>query len=244
MKLITRQSYEVTGETCHNLEVEIPGRSRREEIVVVGAHYDSVDGSPGANDNATGTAALLALARSMARVEAARTIRFVTFVNEEPPHFQSDLMGSAVYARRCHQRGERIVAMLSLETIGYYSDARHSQHYPFPLGLVYPWQGNFIAFVANTDSADLVRQCIRVFRSEVQFPSEGAALPSGLPGIGSSDHWAFWQEGYSAVMITDTAPFRYPHYHTTQDTPDKIDFDRMARVNEGIEKVVRALINP
>jgi hypothetical protein len=241
---VQRQSYEVLKEMCHNFEVEIPGTSRREEIVVIGAHYDSVPGSPGANDNGSGVAALLALSESLARMQPARTLRFVTFVNEEPPHFQTKLMGSWVYARRARERGERIVAMLSLETIGYYSDAKGSQKYPFPLGLLYPSRGNFIAFVGNTRSAELVRNCIRTFRNEAQFPSEGAALPGGIVGVGWSDHWAFWQEGYSAVMVTDTAPFRYPYYHTDEDTPDKLDYDPLARVTEGLERVIRALANP
>ena len=153
-------------------------------------------------------------------------------------------MGSRVYARRSHERGERIVAMLSLETIGYYSEAKGSQKYPFPFGLLYPSRGNFIAFVGNTRSADLVRACIHRFRQEAQFPSEGAALPGAIEGVGWSDHWAFWQEDYPALMVTDTAPFRYPHYHSIEDTPDKLDYERLARVTEGLEKVIRSLVNP
>jgi hypothetical protein len=241
---VQRQSYEVEKQVCHNFEIEITGKSRREEIVVIGAHYDSVLGSPGANDNGSGVAALLALSTSLAPIEPSRTLRLVAFVNEEPPYFQTELMGSRVYARRARQRGERIVAMLSLETMGYYSDAVGSQKYPFPFGLLYPSRGNFIAFVGNTRSGHLVRNSIAAFRKEAQFPCEGAALPAGIAGVGWSDHWAFWQEGYAAVMVTDTAPFRYPHYHTGEDTPDKLDYDRLARVTEGLEKVIRALVNP
>jgi Peptidase family M28 len=241
---VQRQSYEVEKEVCHNFEIEIPGKTRREEIIVIGAHYDSVLGSPGANDNGSGVAALLALSAALARIEPVRTLRFVAFVNEEPPNFQTELMGSRVYARRCRERGERVVAMLSLETLGYYSEAKGSQKYPFPFGLLYPSRGNFIAFVGNTGSAALVRTCVGAFRKEAQFPSEGAALPAGIAGVGWSDHWAFWQEGYAAVMVTDTAPFRYPHYHTGDDTPDKLDYERLARVTEGLEKVIRALVNP
>ncbi|MHC4320424.1 MAG: M28 family peptidase, partial [Planctomycetota bacterium] len=166
---------------------------------------------------------------------------FLCFVNEEPPYFQTANMGSRVYARRCRQRGEDITAMICLETIGYYSDEKGSQNYPPPLGLLYPSTGDFIALVGNYGSRALVRQVVESFRRHAQFPSEGAAMPGVLPGIGWSDHWAFWKEGYSAVMVTDTAPFRYPHYHQSTDTPDKIDYERMARVVEGMEAVVREL---
>lgn len=238
---VARQSYSASGRSCDNLEVEIRGASTPEEIVIVGGHYDSVIGCPGANDNASGTAGVLALARSLAKATPARTLRFVAFVNEEPPHFQTDDMGSRRYARRCRERKENVAAMLSLETIGYYSDEDGSQKYPPPLGLFYPSRGNFIAFVGNLGSRALVRRCIRVFRDRASFPSEGAALPSFLPGVGWSDHESFWAHGYPGVMITDTAPFRYPHYHLAGDTPEKIDYDRCARVVDGVEGVVREL---
>jgi hypothetical protein len=238
---VDRQGYRVGTQTCYNLAVEIPGSDRADEIVVVGAHYDSVVGSPGANDNGTGVAALLEIARDLAHAKPSRTVRFVAFVNEEPPYFQTEAMGSLVYARRCRERGERVVGMLSLETIGYYSDARGSQHYPFPLGFFYPSAGNFIGFVANRASRDLVFDAIASFRRNARFPSEGGVLSESLPGIGWSDHWSFWQAGYPAIEITDTAPFRYPHYHTAADTPDKVDYDRTARVTVGLEGVVADL---
>lgn len=241
---VRHQTYEAAGKTCSNLEIEIPGRSRPEEVVVVGAHYDSVSGSPGANDNASGVGGILVLARRFRTAAPQRTLRFVAFVNEEPPHFQTELMGSLVYARAARQRREKIVAMLSLETIGYYSDKPGSQKYPPPVGLFYPSTGDFIAFVGNTKSAHLVRECVKQFRSQALFPCEGAALPGVITGIGWSDHWAFWRVGYPALMITDTAPFRYPYYHSTEDTPDKLDYDRMARVVDGLHKVVKWLANP
>lgn len=238
---VARQPFEVDGQTVYNLEVALPGRAQGGEIIVVGAHYDSVYGSPGANDNATGTAAVLELARLLAGQPLARTVRFVAFVNEEVPFFQRDTMGSWVYARRARTRGEQIVAMLSIETIGYYSDAPGSQHYPFPFGLFYPHTGNFLGFVGNVASRALVRRSIAAFRQHAAFPSEGVAAPGWMTGIGWSDHWAFWQEGYPAVMITDTALFRYAPYHTAADTPDQIDYDRMARVVAGLAHVVTAL---
>ncbi len=241
---VRRHGYEVSGTMCHNLEAKIPGGARRDEIVVIGAHYDSVSGSAGANDNASGVAALLALARSFSTAQPGRTVRFVAFVNEEPPFFWTAQMGSRVYAKECRSRGENIVAMVSLETIGYFSDEKGSQKYPFPVGLFYPSRGDFIAFVGNTASRELVRQCVATFRRQARFPSEGAALPGLMPGVGWSDHSSFWREGYPALMVTDTAPFRYPHYHTAGDTPDKIDYGRLVRVVSGLENVIRDLVNP
>jgi hypothetical protein len=153
-------------------------------------------------------------------------------------------MGSWVYAKRCRQRQENVVAMLSLETIGYFTDEPDSQKYPFPLGLVYPSTGNFIGFVSNMgQSAKLVRKVIKLFREKCKFPSQGGTIPGFIPGIDWSDHWAFWQEGYPALMVTDTAPFRYPYYHDSDDTPDKLDYERMARVVKGVEEVVAELVS-
>ena len=238
---VRRQAYEVSGVTCCNLEVEIPGDAQRDEIVIVGAHYDSVAGSPGANDNGSGVAALLALARKFSGLSGSRTLRFVAFVNEEAPYAHTERMGSWVYARRCRERAENVTAMLSLETIGYYSDAPGSQRYPPLVGLLYPSKGNFIAFVGSTRYGGLVRQVVAAFRQNEPFPSEGGALPQAIASIGRSDHWSFWQEGYPALMVTDTAPFRYPHYHAPEDTVDKIDFEKTARVVRGVGSVVAAL---
>ncbi len=237
------QEYTALGLPCWNFAVEVRGAAIPEEIVVIGAHYDSAINTPGANDNASGVAALLALARRFFRRPADRTLRFVAFANEEPPHFRTEKMGSWVYARTCRKRGDRIAAMISLETIGYYDDAPNSQRYPTPFSLFYPSVGNFVAFVGNTGSADLVRRSVAAFRRHEPFPSEGAALPGVVRGVGFSDHWAFWQEGYPAVMVTDTAMFRYPHYHEPTDTPDQMDYDRLARVVRGLEHVVLALAN-
>ena len=151
-------------------------------------------------------------------------------------------MGSLLYARACRECGDRIVAMLSLETIGYYSSLSGSQRYPFPFSLAYPSTGDFIAFVGDLGSRGLVRDSIDVFRQTTKFPSEGGALPGWIPGIGWSDHWSFWQAGYPGIMVSDTAPFRYPHYHTTRDTPDQLDYDRMARVVRGLDHVVASLV--
>jgi peptidase M28-like protein len=247
-----RDSYEMRGQQCHNIEAEIQGN--RPEVIVIGAHYDSVFGSPGANDNGSGAAAVLALAKRFApRVTersspdrtASKTLRFVAFVNEEPPYFLSGEMGSLVYARRCKQRGDKVSAMISLETIGYFSDTPNSQTYPSPgLGVFYPKVGNFIGFVSNVRSRTLLRRAITLFRKNAKIPSEGASLPAFVPGVSWSDQWSFWQQGYPAIMVTDTAPFRYPYYHSSSDTPDKLDYDRFTLVVSGMEKVIQQLANP
>lgn len=258
---VERQEYRAQGKTVSNLEVSFPGCVSPDEIVVVGAHYDTVSGSPGANDNGSGVAALLALARiygtnheegkmralppRLVSLGFERTLRFVFFVNEEPPFFLGPEMGSRVYAKHCHETNQKIVAMLCLETMGYFTDAKASQSYPSAaLQAVYPSQGNFIAFTGNLGSNALVRQSIEIFRKTASIPSYGAALPGNLPGVGWSDHASFWEYDYPAIMITDTAPFRYPHYHSAQDTPDKIDYDRLARVVYGVRYVVDKLVNP
>jgi hypothetical protein len=244
-----RDSYDLHGQACHNIEAEIPGRpqgavvsSPPPSIILIGAHYDSVFGSPGANDNGTGVAAMLALARRFAARKAEHTLRFVAFVNEEPPYFLSDEMGSFIYAGRCKARGDRISAMISLETIGYFSDAPNSQTYPAPgLGIFYPKVGNFIGFVSDVHSRALLRRAIALFRKHSKIPSEGAALPAFIPGVSWSDQRSFWRNGYSGIMVTDTAPFRYPHYHSSGDTPDKLDYDRFTLVVSGMEKVIEDL---
>lgn len=240
---VRSESYRVSsppGE-ARNLVVEIRGAAGAGEIVVLGAHYDSVRGSPGANDNASGVAALIELARLLKGARPARTLRLVAFANEEPPFFTTGEMGSQVHARGARERGERVSAMLSLETLGYYSDDPGSQRYPFPLGLMYPAAGNFVGFVGNLGSAKLVRRCVELFRAAAAFPSEGGALPGAIPGVGWSDHWSFWQEGFDAVMVTDTALYRYPWYHLPGDTPGRVDHWRLARVSHGLAAVAAAL---
>ncbi len=237
----TDEAFESRGKPVRNIIAEKPGNSIPDEIVLVGAHYDSVQGSPGANDNGSGVAALLELARLLADREFPRTVRFVAFVNEEPPFSYSTEMGSLINAQAARDRGDRIQAMLALETIGYYSDQPGSQRYPFPLNLFYPHTANFIGFVGNLDSRRLVRSAVQSFRRHTSFPAEGAAVPGWITGVGWSDHWSFWQAGYRAIMVTDTAFFRYAHYHTAGDTPDKVDYERMARVVAGLASVIADL---
>jgi Zn-dependent M28 family amino/carboxypeptidase len=238
---VEAQPYNVGGTICRNLAAEIHGTSREAEIVVVGAHYDTVPGSPGADDNASGVAVTLALARHFAHSHPLRTLRFLAFVNEEPPNFQTAEMGSLVYAKRCQSRGERIQAMLSVESVGYYSA---TQEYPAAVRGLFPPRGDFIAFVGNLGSASLLREAAASFRRAVDLPAEAAALPEEIEGVGWSDHWSFWRQGYPALEITDTAPFRNPFYHHSGDQPETLDYNRLARLTAGMYEVVAALANP
>ena len=238
---VSRQNFQAQNNICCNIEAVLTGTKHPEQVVIIGAHYDSVFGCPGANDNGSAVAATLALARCFADRKPARSLRFVFFANEEPPFFQTDEMGSLIYARSCRTKGDNIIAMLCLECIGYYTEQPSSQKYPFPFNLMYPSTGNFIGFVSNFASRKLLHTVVASFRQKCQFPSEAGAVPEAIPGAAWSDQWSFWQQGYPAIMITDTAPFRYPYYHEPEDTPDKISYEHLTRVVSGLEQVIADL---
>ena len=245
---VNRQSFEADDylsdtRTVRNIEVVIEPRDPgpATETLVVGAHYDSAIGAPGANDNGSGVAAVIELARLLGDLEgkSPRRIRLVLFVNEEMPYFRTQEMGSWQYAAALHAGNERVVGMYSLETIGWFASEPGSQRYPTPFNLIFPDRGDFVAFVGTPYARALVWETIRSFRSHTQFPSIGGVAPDSVPGIDWSDHWAFEEVGFPALMVTDTAPFRYPHYHQFTDTPDKVDADSLARVVKGMERVIR-----
>jgi len=242
---VSRQEFEAEGVKVRNLEVRRTGPGAgKARLIVIGAHYDSAQGAVGADDNGSGVAGLLELARLLKSVQPAEGLemRLVFYVNEELPWFATEKMGSLVHASGLAREGREVVAMLSLETIGWYSDAPGSQRYPFPFNLLYPSTGDFIGFVANPRSRNLLHRVIGSFRRHAAFPSEGAVGLESIAGVSWSDQWAYWNFGWPAVMVTDTAPFRYPHYHTLRDTPDKLDYDGLARVVLGLEGVVRDLL--
>lgn len=233
------QAYELKGHTLRNIDAVLPGSKYPEKILVLGAHYDTVAGTPGADDNASGVAALLELARRFAAKPLPVTVRFVAFTNEETYNYET--MGSYAYAQECRKNGDNVIGMFSLEMLGSYSDEEGTQNYPFPFNIFYPSKGNFIAFVGNTVSRDFLRQSIGSFRNLCQFPSYGCAAPDWVSDASRSDHLSFWKFGYPAVMLTDTSNFRYKHYHGAEDTIDKLDFDRMSRVVNGFARMVEDL---
>jgi len=236
-----RQEFSVQDRCVWNVEAQRVGTRRPEQVIIVGAHYDTVPDSPGANDNGSAVVANLALARAFADLQPQRSIRFVFFVNEEWPYYMTDAMGSLRYAVRCRRAEEQVLGMLALETIGCYLDAPGSQRYPHSwLGWLYPTTGNFVAVVGDVRSRRLVQQVVRGLR-RVPLRSEGIAAPRWLKDIFRSDHAAFWHCGYPALMVTDTANFRYRHYHTAQDTVDKINFRTLARVVSGLVESLREL---
>ena len=238
---VTRHEYTVQGETSANLEVTREGTNPSAGILIVGAHYDSVIGSPGANDNGSGVSALLEIARHFSTYAPARTVRFIAFVNEEPPFFKTRDMGSRAYVAMARARGDDIRAMICLETIGYYSDSAESQHYPPLFNLFYPDAGNFIGFVSNFRSRALLKESVAAFRVASDFPLEYISTFAFIPGVDWSDHWSFWRDGIPAIMVTDTAPYRYPYYHSARDTPDKVSYKELTRVIGGLLAMVSRL---
>ncbi|MBI1650020.1 M28 family peptidase [Hyphomicrobium sulfonivorans] len=236
------QAWDVDGKSVRNISVELapPNANADTPTLVIGAHYDSYGNAPGANDNGTGSAAVLELARLLKDAPlGGKRLRLVLFVNEEPPYGGTPDMGSYRYAKALKENGENVIGMMSLETIGSFSDEPGSQQYPFPFNHVFDDVGNFVAFVALPGGRTFLHDVVRSFRADTALPSIGGTAPESIPGIAWSDHWSFYTFGYPAIMVTDTAPFRYRHYHTTEDTPDKVDYDKLARVTFGIAAAAR-----
>jgi Zn-dependent M28 family amino/carboxypeptidase len=212
------------------------------ERIVVGAHYDTFMDYPGADDNASGVAGLLELARMLGQAPPSLRVELVAFTLEEPPFFRTDAQGSAVHAESLRAKDVRVRAMLNLEMIGCFSDAPGSQAFPLPLlKLWYPDTGNFIVVVGQLGRGALVRDVKRAMRGASDLPVHSINAPAFIPGVDFSDHLSYWERGYPAVMITDTAFYRNPRYHTAQDTPATLDYARMAKVTDGVHAAVRTL---
>lgn len=228
-----------------NITVTLPGTDPGAAMLVLGAHYDTAPtGTPGADDNASGVAVLLEIARALSGMELVCTVRLITFPNEERPYFNTELMGSRVSAAAAAAAGDSILGMFSLEMLGYYSGAPDSQQYPPVIRNFYPATGNFVAFAGNMRSRRFLQQAVGAFREQGMFPSEGMAVPETLVrDVRRSDNASYWDYGYPAVMVTDTANFRNALYHTPADTPDTLDYTAMARVTEGLTGMVISLAN-
>jgi Zn-dependent M28 family amino/carboxypeptidase len=242
---LTRETYDARGDVVSNLIIEIPGTKRSDEILIVGAHYDTVPSTPGADDNASAVAVLLETARLLAGEKFSRTVRFVFFACEEPPYFHFNEMGSQFHARGCRSRKEKIIGMLCLEMLGYYSDEPGSQQVPATIPKAVHWlfpkTGNFLAAVANLRSIRLLLRFRQGFKNAIRFPLFSIALPEIINEIRRSDHSSFWDQNYPAIMLTDTSFLRNPHYHCATDQADTLDYMRMASVTEGLCGAVRLL---
>jgi Zn-dependent M28 family amino/carboxypeptidase len=238
---VSIQTFEAYGERCANLEVSRPGRGTPGAILLIGAHYDTVRGCPGANDNASGVAAMLEIARDFAELAPRLTVRFVAFVNEEPPSFHTGQQGSVVYARAARERGDDIRLMVSLETIGCYLDTPGSQRYPPLFRRFFPDRGNFLGLVSDFRSGRALRRMARTFKRHSDFPLEHVATFRWIPGIAWSDHLSFWRQGYQALMATDTAFYRYRYYHTPDDTPDKLNYPALGRATAALSRCFAAM---
>lgn len=225
-----------------NIIVTLPGKTDPEEVTVIGAHYDTAAGTPGADDNASAVAVLLEMCRLLKDYPPARTLKLVFFTLEEPPIFRSESMGSFVYARDAKSRGERIGAMICLEMLGYYSDKEGGQSFPLPfMSLLFPSTPNFVAVVGNFSSRSLVNKVSASLRSSGGVPVETLTTFGFVPGVDFSDHRSFWKMGYPAVMITDTAFYRNPNYHKASDRIDTLDFNRLSSLLDGLVQTAKDL---
>ena len=232
---VATQSFKFAGHTYQNVIAELKGATFPEQVLVVGAHYDTVRTTPGADDNASGVAGLLGLARLFANRPLGKTVRFVAFALEEPPAYRTKNMGSYHYAASLTKASEQVNGMICLEMIGFFSDRPGSQHYPIPfMNLKFPKTGNYIAMVGNRKSKKFTQQIAAGFRKATPLTLVTLNAPAIVVGIDFSDHWSFGKFGYPAFMVTDTAFYRNPNYHSPSDLPDTLDYNRMAQVVEGL----------
>jgi Zn-dependent M28 family amino/carboxypeptidase len=237
---VEQQVFQVDKRTYRNVVARFGPQDG--EIVVVGAHYDAFGPFPGADDNASGVAGLIELGRLLGRTPPPRPVQLVAYSLEEPPYFRTENMGSAVHAAALQRAGTRVRAMLSLEMIGYFSDAPDSQEYPLRvLHLFYPDRGNFIAVVGRFGETGLVRSIKRAMSGATTLPVRSITAPAALAGVDFSDHLNYWERGMAAVMVTDTAFFRNRSYHTKDDIAERLDYERMAKVVAGVFAAVQAL---
>lgn len=236
------QGYDHEGKRFSNVIVELKGTEQPGESVIVGAHYDTVYGTPGADDNASAVAVLLELCRDLKEYRPQRTLKLIFFVLEEPPAFMTHAMGSYVYAQQAQRSGERIHGMISLEMVGYFSDAEGSQAFPVPgMHMLFPDRGNFIGVIGNVHSRELTLAVAEALKVGSEIPVESLVALPFIPGVGLSDHGPFWKMGYRAVMVTDTAFYRNPNYHTPHDTIETLRFDKMSQLVRGMVHVVEFL---
>lgn len=236
----SEQTFETLGNTYRNVVARLGNRGG--PLLVVGAHYDTCMGNPGADDNASGVAGLLELARLLVEHPPGCDVELVAWTLEEPPHFHTPLMGSAQHARKLHQDGVTVKVAISLEMIGFFSDAKGSQKAPVAwLSPLVPDRGDFIGVVGDLSQTGVVRTMKRAMRAASPLKVWSVNAPRWVPGVDFSDHHSYWQYGWPAVMITDSANNRNPHYHQASDLPETLDYVRMAQVVAGTFEAVHVL---
>lgn len=236
---VSDQWFEDRGEKFRNVIVRFGPVEG--PLLVIGAHYDSFDTTPGADDNASGVAGLIELAQLLGRHPPRQPVELVAYTTEEPPHFRNESMGSARHARSLSAAGRELSLMLSLEMIGWFDDAPGSQAYPFPgMSRFYSDRGDFIAIIGRFGDWAQARKVKAAMLGAGDLPAFSMNTSVLVPGVDLSDHRNYWNEGYPALMITDTAFYRNPHYHEAGDTYDKLDYRRMAQVVQGVFAVVHA----
>lgn len=235
---VTAQRYDADGLPVRNVVAHFgPAEG---PLLVIGAHYDSHGDTPGADDNASGVAGLIELARLLAAAPPSRPVELVAYTLEEPPHFRRETMGSARHARSLREAGREVELMIALEMIGTFSDAPGSQRYPIgALEWLYPDRGDFIALVARVQDAFATRRLKAAMRGATPLPVHSINATARIPGVDFSDHLNYWAEGWPAVMVTDTAFERNLHYHQAGDTAEKLDYRRMAQVVQGVFAATR-----
>jgi hypothetical protein len=239
---VLEQPYDYQGRNYKNIYVEKKGTAAPDTILVAGAHYDTVTGTPGADDNASAVAGMLELARLLADTPLDKTIQFAAFTLEEPPLFRSKSMGSYVYAKSLKEKGSNVEGMICLEMIGYFTDTPDSQFFPLPfMRWMFPDRGNFITLVSNLQSRGFLNRVKGGFQKGTDLPIETLATVSFVPGVDFSDHRSFWKFGYDAIMVTDTAFYRNPQYHGPGDMPEILDYSRMADVVLGLKAAIEEL---
>ena len=239
---VTEQPFVIQGNTYRNVICSLGPQSN--ERIIIGAHYDAYHEYPAADDNASGVAGLVELARLLSQTKLPLQVDLVAYTLEEPPYFGTPHMGSVMHAESLRKDGVAVKAMLSLEMIGYFSDAPDSQNFPVSLlRAFYPSQGNFISVVGSIGEGGLVRRVKRAMIASSSLPVYSINAPRFVPGVDFSDHLSYWKAGYDAVMITDTAFYRNHNYHTPNDTADKLDYRRMAMVVAGVYGAVIDLSN-
>jgi Zn-dependent M28 family amino/carboxypeptidase len=231
--IISEQNYRVNENTYRNISV-IFGKESKDRIVV-GAHYDSAYQTHGADDNASGVAGLIELAKLLDKTDLPMQVELVAYTLEEPPFFATEKMGSYIHAKSLKENDVNVRLMISLEMIGYFSDEPNSQQFPVSfLKLIYPSEGNFISIVGNFSNVFTVRNFKSAMQSSNDLPVYSSNVPSFINGVDFSDHRNYWNLGFDAIMITDTAFYRNFNYHSTEDTAEKLDYVRMAKVVEGV----------